>query len=328
MKKGINEKTFELNITNELLNLSKAFIWYIDYSPIKDLISNVWPEFLNDTCLYANGLTQEEEANPDTGGYVVSINFALLGGKKARILFLQFKAGERRKYSILKGSRFEKSKGALAVHASFRFNEAAGNTQHSTLRKLAENSEIQDNSVLYVFPRITEKDDFIEKIGSLINYTSFVPVKDIDRQAAVKAPPIIISNDPHKFRVSYDGKTSEVNQLLFLILLDQGLFGNLLTELICIQLERLLKTLKRGNRTDLLEILENISSAIDKFFESQLQRFDSINVKRYIENVRIGIKNNFIPQAPANYTTVIPKEGLILKFKERLDFSNINYQIF
>ncbi len=72
MKKEINEKTFELNITNELLNLSKSFVWYMDHSPIKDLISKgVWTEFSNQTCLYAIGLTQEEEANPDTGGYDV-----------------------------------------------------------------------------------------------------------------------------------------------------------------------------------------------------------------------------------------------------------------
>jgi hypothetical protein len=330
MKKPINEKTFELNITNELLNLSKSFIWYMDQSPIKDLISNgIWKVFSNQTCLYAIGLTQEEEANPESGGYDVSINFKLPCENDARILFLQYKAGERKKYSNLPGSQFEKSKGKCTKHVCFKFNDAAGNTQHFTLRKLAESPQIQENSVLYVFPRITEKDDFIKKIGSLRNYTSFVPVKELDRQATKNDSVKIISNDPHKFRVSYDGLTSEVNLLLLLLLLDQGFFGNLLSELISIQIERLLNAFKRGNRTDLSEVLESVSSAVDDFFESQLVGIDSSNVKNYIQSIREEIdKDNFIPPAPSNYTTIIPKEGLILNFEGRLDLSNIHYQAF
>ena len=330
MKKPINEKTFELNITNELLNLSKSFLWYMDHSPIKDLIATgVWPEFSNQTCLFANGLTQEEEADPKKGGYDVSINYALPGGQEARMLFLQFKAGVKRKYSNVSGSAFEKSKGALAEHVCFTFNDAAGNTQHSTLRKLAENPKIQENSVLYVFPRITERDEFYKKIGSLRDYTSFVPVKEMDRQAAENESVKIISDDPHKFRVSYDGKTSEVNLLLLLLLLDQGFVWNLLSELISIQIERLLKTFKRGNRKDLSEILDGVSSATDVFFESLLYEIDSKNVKNYINNVREAInQDNFIPPAPANYSTIIPKSGLILNFEKRLDLTSIQYQVF
>lgn len=330
MKKPINEKTFELNITNELLNLSKSFLWYMDHSPIKDLIAKgVWPEFSNQSCLFAIGLTQEEEANPYKGGYDVSINYTLPCGDEARMLFLQYKAGLRRKYSNRSGSAFEKSKGALAEHVCFTFNDAAGNTQQSTLRRLADNPKIQENSVLYVFPRITERGDFLKKVGSLINHTSFVPVKEMDRQAAKNEEVKFISNDPHKFRVSYDGKISEVNLLLLLLLLDQSFVRNLLSELISIQIERLLKAFKRGNSTDLSEILDSVSSAIDDFFEIQLEGIESINVKGYLENVRTRIKeDNFIPQAPANYTTVIPKEGLILNFEERLDLSSIQYQVF
>lgn len=330
MKKEINEKTFELNITNELLNLSKSFVWYMNDSPIKDLIATgVWPEFSKQTCLFANGLTQEEEANEDKGGYDVSINYALPGGQEARMLFLQYKAGVRRKYSNRSGSEFEKSKGALAEHVCFNFNEAAGNSQHSTLRKLAENPKIQENSVLYVFPRITERNDFYKKTGSLRDYTSFVPVKEMDRQGAKKNPPIIISNDSHKFRVSYDGKTSEVNLLLLLLLLDQGFVGNLLSELISVQIERLLKVFRMGNGTDFSELLNTVSIAIDDLFASQLEGIDSSNVKSYIENVRTGLeKENFVPRAPSNYTTVIPKDGLNLKFDEILDFSTIHFQVF
>lgn len=330
MKKEVNEKTFELNITNELLNLSKSFVWYMNNSPIKDLIATgFWPEFSSQTCLFATGLSQKEEANQDKGGYDVSINYALPGGQEARMLFLQYKAGLRRKYSNRSGSVFEKSKGALAEHACFTFNEAAGNSQHSTLRKLAENPKIQENSFLYVFPRITEREDFLKKIGFLRNYTSFVPVMEMDRQAAKNEEVKFISDDPHKFRVSYDGKTCEVNLLLLLMLLDQGFVGNLLSELISIQIERLLKTFKRRIRMELTEIIDSVSSTLDQFIERKLQGLVAIEVRNYIERVKSEIKeNNLIPEAPANYTTVIPNEGLILNFEERLDLSHVHYQVF
>lgn len=330
MKKEINEKTFELNITNELLNLSKTFVLYMNDSPIKDLIANnTWRGFSDQTCLFASGLTQAEEADSKKGGYDVSINYSLPNGEVARMLFLQYKAGMRRKYSKLKGSQFDKSKGILAEHVCFSFNDAAGNTQHSTLRKLADNPKIQENSVLYVFPRITEREDFLKKVGSLRNHTSFVPVKEMDRQAAKNEEVKFISNDTHKFRVSYDGKISEVNLLLLLLLLDQGFVGNLVSELISIQIERMLNTFKRGNRTDLSEILDVISSAINQFIERELKGLVAIDVRDYIENVKRGIKeDNIIPEVPANFTTVIPREGLILNFEEKLDLSHIHYQVF
>jgi hypothetical protein len=68
---------------------------------------------------------------------------------------------------------------------------------------------------------------------------------------------------------------------------------------------------------------------VDDFFESQLVGIDSSNVKNYIQSIREEIdKDNFIPPAPSNYTTIIPKEGLILNFEGRLDLSNIHYQAF
>lgn len=161
MKKPINEKTFELNITNELLNLSKSFIWYMKDSPIKDLIATgVWPEFSNQTCLFANGLTQEEEANPYTGGYDVSINYKLESGHEARLMCLQFKSGVHSSYSKLSGSQFERKKGVKTDHVCFNFNDAAKNTQHSTLRKLAKLLGKTSNSIMYAFPRITSEMSF------------------------------------------------------------------------------------------------------------------------------------------------------------------------
>jgi len=331
MKKQINEKTFELNITNELLNLSKAFVWYMENSPIKDLISNnIWPEFSNQTCLYGIGLTQEEESNINTGGYDVSINYALPGGYEARLMCLQYKAGIHSTYSKLSGSQFERKKGVETDHVCFTFNDAAKKTQHSTLRKLAISLGKTSDSVMYVLPRITKKEDFLTNIGRLIYKTSFVPVLEIDAQGERQNPKIEIKDGvKHKFRTSYDGTKSEVNLLLLLLVLDHGLIGNLLSELICIQIERLLKIFKRGNRTDLTELLDNISVAIDQYFESQLKGQMSSSIKEYIENVRDRIiQDYYIPSAPSNFTTIIPEGGIRLNFEEKLNLSNINYQIF
>jgi len=189
MGKNINEKTFELNITNELLNLSKSFIWYLDHSPLCWLLPRtIWSQFLNQSTLFAVGLTQDEESDPLTGGYDVSINYTLPNGQDGRLIFLQYKAGVRKGYSNANASKFNR-KTALkekrrAEHVSFTFNDAAQGTQHSTLRNLANKTDIQSHSVMYVFPRITEKADFESKIGSLIFNSSFVPVLELAHIAA------------------------------------------------------------------------------------------------------------------------------------------------
>lgn len=329
MAKEINEKTFELNITSELLNLSKSFIWYMDYSPVKDLISSkVWLEFFNQPCLYATGLTQQEESNTEKGGYDVSINYSLPNGKEARIMFLQYKAGRHVTYSKLKGSQFEKSKGKDTEHVCFTFNDAAKNTQHSTLRKLATSLGETSKSVLYVFPRITKKQDFISKVGQLIHNTSFVPVLEIDAQGAKQIPEIVIKDEnEHKFRTSYDGRKSEVNLLLLLLLLDQGIVFNILTELICIQVERFFNILKMKDNSNLTPWIDIVSTSINRFVSAEL-RFDTTPINEYLNIVRTDLeKDNFIAHAPSRFTSIIPKEGLKLNFESRNDFSSIKYQI-
>lgn len=330
MKKEINEKTFELNITTELLNISKSFLWYLDHCTIRNYFTfEDWSKFLNNSILFAEGLTQEQESNPEIGGYDVSISYRSPNGDNGRLLFLQYKAGVRTSFSKTPGSIFEKVKEKSTEHVCFKFNDAANNTQHSTLRKLANSLGKSSDSVLYVFPRITEKSEFYNKVGSLIYNTSFVPVLEIDKQGATKNPPIIISNDPHKFRVSYDGKITEVNLLLLLMELDQSLLPSLLAELICIQIERLLKYFKRQNRSDLIPLLDEINISILRFLNEKIQYSVGIIVEEYVQNIRINLfRNMIIPSAPSRFTTIIPKEGLRVNFEEKLDLTLIKYLIF
>jgi hypothetical protein len=331
MKKEINEKTFELNITNELLNLSKSFVWYMEKSPILNFFSfEDWKIFLGNSTVFAEGLTQEEESNPKTGGYDVSINYSTQNGEEGRLLFLQYKAGIHVSYSILSGSQFERKKSPNTDHVCFTFNDAANGTQHSTLRNLAKSLGRTSDSVLYVFPRITKKKEFHLKVGQLIHHSSFVPILEIDKQGSKQKPKIEIKDHvKHKFRTSYDGKINEVNLLLLLLELDQTLLPDLISELICIQIERLLKYYKMQNRSDLVILLDEINVSILGFMNEKIHYSIPLNVQDYINDIRIKLlEDSIIPPAPTRFTTIIPKEGLKLNLEEKLNLSNVNYQIF
>jgi len=343
MSKEINEKTFELNITNELLNKSKSLIWYLNHfhrlnmPPLR--YRNNISQFMNDVNLFAEGLTQEEESNKLTGGYDVSINYNHPNGQEGRLMFLQFKAGIRKSYSNKRASKFyrqtARAAGISPEHVMFTFNDAAEGSQHSTLRSLANRSVILAKSVMYVFPRITEKTVFINKVGNLIPNSSFVPVLDIDNQASTQTPPIVINDGiSHKYRTSYDGITSEVNYFYFYFLYDNKIISELLSELICIQIERFAKILLNQGRPNLGVFLEIISESFNRFVENELNSYPSkevifANVNLYINSIGEAYRSDRqIVQAPSKYTTVVPKEGLKLNFEEKADFSCINYQLF
>jgi frataxin-like iron-binding protein CyaY len=188
---------------------------------------------------------------------------------------------------------------------------------------------------MYVFPRITEKADFKNKVGNLIYNSSFVPVLEIDNQASNQAPPILINDGiTHKYRTSFDGLTSEVNFFFFFFFYDNKIISELLSELICIQIERFAKIII-NQETPLLEIFLNVlSDSLNRFVEIELKQFPSSNllienVKLFIQRIAENFKSNrTIPKAPSQFTTIIPKEGLKLKFDDKNNFSSINYQIF
>lgn len=95
--KQINEKTFELNITYELLSLSKSFIWYLDHYFFLDFphprCRNIISKFLRERTIFASGLTQQEEKE---NGFDVTINYRHPSGQEGRIMFLQYKAGGKK----------------------------------------------------------------------------------------------------------------------------------------------------------------------------------------------------------------------------------------
>lgn len=337
----ISEKTFEINITNELLNLGKSILWYTHFSPFHHLFpEKTIRKLLDQHVLFAEGLTQQQESRTG-GGYDVSININNPVALDKRIMFLQFKSGDRKNYRRNNyESIFHQSKKPES-HIEFDFNDAADHNQHIILRELANQPNIQTESVMYVFPRITEISDFRNNIGNLIWKTSFVPVIDIDRQGANQIPPVLITGGtPHKFRTTYDGRLSEVNLLLFLFNYDNRLASEFIGELTCVYLERMLKNLVIQEPKTLLDFLyflnENYPLSMFEEPNHDLLHLESSQiVSAYIDECISVLRNGEVsdskflyPKPTSKYTGVIPNEGVKIHFEEYLDLDSVQYQIF
>ena len=337
MAKEISEKTFEINITSELLNISKSFIYYMTKPFISNIMSqDEWFELLLKNNFYSIGLTQAEETNPITGGYDVSINYVDDDGCSGRLLFLQYKSGKRAGFCVNSNSQFHGSQSNKKPHIVFTFNDAANNTQHSTLRRLTSQATIKPESVLYVFPRITEHSEFLKSCSDIIKHTSFVPVLEIDRQGLAQTPPLpIIDGIPHKYRTSYDGMVSEVNYYYYSYYYRQAILSDLVAELVCIQFERFFIKVKNNPKIFTPElkylignIKENLANNDNKFFKGIYMSNDKIT--DYLNQFDVNsltLDDFIIPKAPQYYSTEIPSDGLILELDRDYNYSQINYQI-
>jgi len=281
---------------------------------------------------FAEGLTQMQESDPETGGYDVSINYTT-DGEEARLMFLQYKAGRRAHYCESSSSQFSGTAKDVKPHVIFTFNDAAKKKQHSILRKLARQLEVP-NCVLYVFPRITERADFIRNLKNLLVHTSFVPVLEIDRQGAEQDPPVALTDGvSHRYRTSYDGNTSEVNYYYYY---DQETLSKVISELVCIELERFFKFLKKSKKPSPAEIalpLINLRNWINTEEGMSFKgiALDSRLISNYLDQFEfqgLSADSLIVPRAPQKYTMVIPARGLVLKMENRSEAQDLNYQIF
>lgn len=334
--KQINEKTFELNITNELLNTSRSFLWYINSSPLHHFFPVFyWECFLNSNIFFAEGLTQAQESRAG-GGYDVSISFPSSDPSNPnRLMFLQYKAGIARTYckhekTVFLNNRADRE---IGKHISFSFNDAAKNTQHSILRTLTEEVGVQPESVMYVFPRITEKADFQSNIGNLVSKTSFVPVLDLDAQAAVNGLTIDNGNK-HNYRTSYDGSRSEVNYYYYVYKYQLDTYKEFLAELICVQIERLAREIYKMDGLLPQNFKEMITNAVNSFIidykeKNNIKSLGIINgeVERYLSQFENNGEKIFIPPAPERFTIRLKPEGIRFSVKDKQQL-NFQYQIF
>jgi hypothetical protein len=220
-------------------------------------------------------------------------------------------------------------------HVMFTFNDAANNGQHLILRELANSQNINAQSVLYVFPRITEKVEFFKNVGNLVSHTSFVPVLEIDQQASKKGI-TITQGTIHKYRTSYDGKNSEVNYYYYYFDYNSKIVDEILSELICVQIERLLRFFMNNKQLDYNESISDIKQAIETAYSEhsikqnenlEFRTFDKSNLQNFLDLLSDKNWDN-IPEAPSTYTTILSNEKMEIFKKQNKDFDSFSFQIF
>lgn len=328
-KKKISEKTFELNITNELLNLSKSFILGLNRPKV---LSELLPEdtlrkFLPNKLILAEGLSQLDEAKK---GYDVSLNLLGVDGVSDRVLFLQYKSGKLTKFSRNKDSIFDQSK-TDTEHISFGFNNDSKKEQHVVLKRYSESDEVNEASVMYVFPRITDTTEYYQKAQNLLEHCSFVPVCDIDKQGKKQDPKIYIKKGKaHKYRTTSDGNNTEVNYYYYGFPYDQKMLSKILGELICVQLERLEVYARQNGKKGLIPIFDMLPDLIEDslltYSKNQLidYRIIMTAVRRYFSMLNQNNNKSQPPLAPQLYTVLI---GSLKKDKSQNE-SDLSCQIF
>lgn len=198
--KSLNEKTLELNITNELLNLFNGFHWRSSPDMLRRLFRPMTFPFRLPWIhgAFASGLAAREEGTGG-GGWDVKITVPNGFGDGARALFVQFKKGEHQSPNGDPRSKFQNK-----IHAQFKLDNE-GKTQHKALQGLAahlKSNHLPNDSVVYGFPRVTTKDQFEKLRGKLLLYTSFLSIDELDQEAKSNGVSIVDGND-HFFKACY-----------------------------------------------------------------------------------------------------------------------------
>ncbi len=211
-----HEKSLELNITHEILNLADSWCWFLTtiqlwgyWSPKHRL------PFLKFPKSTAGGfhITTEGKNDPTGnagGGYDVRIK----AGLGRHLLFIQYKKGD-----LVTTSPDPKSQFNNSPHDHFKFKINGTTTdQHFVLRDLANGiGNTKGNAVVYALPLIADISELEANAGNLIRKTKFISIKDIDNQAASQTPSVsFIKGMEHNIRVGkFDLNRCEVNSYYF-----------------------------------------------------------------------------------------------------------------
>lgn len=209
-----HEKSLELNITHELLNLTDSWYWFLSEIPLwrywRPRFRLPFLKFPKSTC---GGFHITSEGKSDStgkagGGYDVRIKSGLGGN----LLFIQYKQGE-----LLSSVPDPKSIFATAPHEHFKFKiNSIKTNQHFLLRELANDiGKIKGNAVVYALPLINDMDDLEKNAGNLIRKTKFISIKDLDAQAILNKVTIAPGKE-HNFRIcNSDMDRCEMNYFYF-----------------------------------------------------------------------------------------------------------------
>lgn len=210
----LHEKSLELNITHELLNLADSWWWFLTDIPLW----RYWrPRYRLPFIKYPRstsaGLHINTEGKDDpTGNAGGGFDVRIRSGIGSHLLFIQFKKGDYCLNSPGTGSKFDKSP---HDHFVFEINGTSTN-QHFTLRSLANGVGSKNgNAVVYAFPLIKDMTDLESNMGKLVRRTKFISIADLDCEAS-KAKVTFARNQQHNFRVgATDMNRCEVNYFFF-----------------------------------------------------------------------------------------------------------------
>ncbi|MFH6951315.1 hypothetical protein ACHRV6_22700 [Flavobacterium sp. FlaQc-51] len=213
---NLHEKSLELNITHELLNLADSFNWHLTnitlwryWEPSYDHFRR--NDYKKSTAygLHSNVEGKDDEKGNAGGGYDVKIK----SGQNESVVFIQYKKG---KYSETKPVSNEDGNRSIfnvdnTKYFKFELNSTATN-QHFKLRKLSDRITQQNgNAVVYAFPLIRDIPDLDNNAGKIIRRTKFISIKDIDAESVRVGRPFQL-DDHHSYRIcAQNMENSELN---------------------------------------------------------------------------------------------------------------------
>lgn len=206
--KSLNEKTLELSITNELLNLFNGLHWRTSPEMLRRLFRPMGFPFRFPWIhgAFPSGLAAREEGTSG-GGWDVKITVPNGFIDGARALFIQFKKGEHQLPNGDPRSKFQNK-----IHTQFKLDNES-KTQHKALQGLSahlRSNHLANDSVVYGFPRVTTKGQFEKLRGKLLLYTSFLSIDELDQEAKSNGVSLVDGND-HFFKACYrDNQLREI----------------------------------------------------------------------------------------------------------------------
>lgn len=211
-----HEKSLELNITHELLNLADTWYWFLTDIPLwrywRPRYRLPFLKFPKSTSAGFHITT--EGKNDPTGKAGGGFDVRIKTGVGNHLLFIQYKKGE-----LVTSSPDPKSEFNNSPHEHFKFKiNSTSTNQHFVLRDLANGiGSAKGNAVVYALPLIEDMADLEANAGKLIRKTKFISINDIDAQAAMQKPPIVFTKgNEHNFRVGkFDLNRCEVNSFFF-----------------------------------------------------------------------------------------------------------------
>lgn len=265
---ALSEKTLELNITHEILSIADSF-WHSHYiSAVNPHIPLFYRAFhpysrpMMRSFPYATGLSLQDELKI---GYDVRIDLPP-GLTTSNVMFLQFKLGSHRYYSINKKSSFYRKR-PPHQHVIFHINNNSEKDQHVKLNALASNPGYSD-SVLYALPLITNATQFKRHLGRLCQLTTFLTINDIQQMANSKGI-IINAGNSHELRINYLGTIKELHSEPnnFSELQDKSI--ELISEIINLRLWRQIQYFKEEIDTPSKISLDILNSLFYSFIISQ-----------------------------------------------------------